>query len=70
MRKFSGFLGALGIVAAIAGAPPPGSLSYSTEPGVANFLTAVNTINDELKQLHAEKKIMDKVLKGVALHGN
>jgi hypothetical protein len=57
MPKLSGFLGALGIVAAIAAAPPPGSLSYSTEPGVANFLTAVNTINDELKQLHAEKKI-------------
>ena len=57
MLKLSGFIGALGIVAAIAAAPPPGSLSYSTEPGVANFLTAVNTISDELKQLHAEKKL-------------
>ena len=57
MLKLSGFIGALGIVAAIAAAPPPSSLSYSTEPGIANFLTAVNTINDELKQLHAEKKL-------------
>jgi len=57
MLKLSGFIGAVGIAAAIAAAPPPGTLSYSNEPGVANFLTAVNTISDELKQLHAEKKI-------------
>jgi len=56
MLNLSAFLGAIGLVAAIAAAPPPGEPLYSTEPGLANFLTAVNTINDELKQLHAEKK--------------
>ena len=57
MLNLGAFIGAIGLAATIAAAPPPGELSYSTEPGVANFLTAVNTINDELKQLHAEKKI-------------
>ena len=57
MLKLSGLIGVLGVVAAIAAAPPPGSPSYSTEPGIANFLTAVNNISDEVKQLHAEKKL-------------
>jgi hypothetical protein len=57
MIKLSGFLGAVGVVAAMAAAAPPGALVRSTEPGVANFLSAVNTIRDQMKQLSAEKNL-------------
>lgn len=57
MLKLSGLVGVLGLAAAIAAAPPPSSLSYSTEPGIANFLTAVSNISDEVKLMHAEKKL-------------
>ncbi len=57
MLNLSAFLGAIGLVAAITAAPPPGEPSYSTEPGVANFLTAVNTIRDEMNLLDREKKL-------------
>jgi hypothetical protein len=57
MSKFSGFLNVIGVVAAVAVATPPAAFADSTEPGVANFLSAVNTINDELRQLNAEKSL-------------
>ncbi len=57
MSKFSGFLSVIGAVAAIAVAAPPIAFAYSTEPGLANFLSAVNTIRDEMKALKAEKSV-------------
>ena len=57
MSKVSGFLSVIGVVAAVAVATPPAAFAGSTEPGVANFLSAVNTIRDEMKALNAEKSL-------------
>ena len=57
MSRFSGFLGVIGVVAAVAAATPPVAFAHSLEPGVANFLSAVNTIRDEMKALNAEKSL-------------
>jgi hypothetical protein len=57
MSKFSGFLNVIGVVAAVAVATPPAAFADSTEPGVANFLSAVNTITDEIRALNAEKSL-------------
>jgi hypothetical protein len=57
MFKFSGLVGVVGLAAAVAVAEPPVAFANSSEPGIANFLSAVNTINDELRALGAEKSI-------------
>jgi hypothetical protein len=57
MFKFSGLVGVVGLVAAVAAAAPPVTFANSSEPGIANFLSAVNTINDELRALGAEKSL-------------
>ncbi len=57
MLKFSGFLAAVGVVATIAVATPSHARAASAEPGVANFLSAVNTIRDQMKALSAEKRL-------------
>jgi hypothetical protein len=57
MSRFTGLLSVVGLVAAVAVAAPPVAFADSTEPGVANFLSAVNTINDEIRELNAEKSL-------------
>jgi hypothetical protein len=57
MSKLTGFLSVIGAVAAVAVATPPVAFADGTKPGVANFLSAVNTINDELRELSAEKSL-------------
>jgi hypothetical protein len=57
MSTFTGLLSVVGLVAAVAVAAPPVAFADGGDPGVANFLSAVNTINAEIRALNAEKSL-------------